>query len=114
VTECGLSGRGEDLPKLLLRKKTTGPLSFALSEPFVADERFELLLFHGLVGLHIHSAPRLTPHLASIAPRFTSLLTTGPPRSAPLFTPCHTGRCWSDWCCSGWCWSGWRCLSLSI
>jgi hypothetical protein len=65
-----------------------------------------LLLFHGLVGLHVCSAPGQTSLLASGAPcltslvasgtpRFTSFLATGAPRDAPLFTPCHTGRCWS-------------------
>jgi hypothetical protein len=78
-----------------------------------------LWLFYGFGGLHVHSTPCLTSHVAGVASRLTSLVATGAPRGSPLFTPCHTGRCWSGWRCSGWRWtgwgwSGWLCLSLSI
>jgi hypothetical protein len=76
---------------------------------FVADEYFELLLFRGLVGLHIKTisapcfttlhtsvVPRFTPHLASVVPRLATLLAT----SASRLAPCHTGRCWCAWCWS--------------
>ena len=40
--------------------------------------RLELLwLFYGCLGPHVHSAPRLTPHLTSVAPRLTSHVATG-------------------------------------
>ena len=56
-----------------------------------------LWLFYGFGGLHVHSAPRLTPR-ASGALRLTSLVESGAPRlksflKTGMVTTFHTGSC---------------------